>query len=346
MRPANSNILILSPLRFSNSLFKGSTRSISLVIVLFFLGIIFSALKAQQSPQLSQYLQNPYVINPAITGVESYLDMAAAYRNQWTGFDGAPSTATFTANTPLYLLRAKMQRREGQTHQGIGVYLYNDDTGPIKRGGYYGSYAYHLKLSKEWFLSMGAFVGANQFRYDSNEAILLQSPVDPLVQSFSSFDFDMSLGLYLYSKYFFVGFSANQIFNNEIPFDVDNGVLTTNGSFKRNFNLLLGSRIELSQEWEMVPSILTKAIAPAPLQFDLGLKLVYDSKFWFGLAYRNQEAITGIAGLRFGKRFLFSYSYDYITTDFSGNQSGTHEFILGYRITFANQNCACPSYSL
>ncbi len=333
-------------MRPSLSPYKVAIKHLCIVIVTFLLSGNYSVLKAQQNPQLSQYLQNPYVINPAITGVESYLDMAAAYRNQWTGFDGAPSTATFTANTPLYLLRAKMQRREGETHQGIGVYFYNDNTGPIKRGGYYGSYAYHLKLSTDWFLSMGTFIGANQFRYDSNEAILLQSPVDALVQDFSSFDFDMSLGLYFYSRYLFVGLSANQIFNNEIPYDFENGILTSNGSFKRNFNLLLGSRIQIGQEWEMVPSLLAKAVAPAPLQIDLGLKLVYDNKFWFGLAYRNQEALTGIAGLRFGKHFLFSYSYDYITTDFSGTQSGTHEFILGYRITFANQKCACPSYSL
>ena len=300
----------------------------------------------QQNPQFSQYLLNPYVINPGITGVEEYLEITASFRNQWTGFDGAPTTATFSFNTPLYLLKGELQRSESESHQGIGSFIYTDETGPVKQGGFFASYAYHLKISKDWFLSLGTFAGATQFKYDDSEAILLQNTVDPLVQSLSILNFDMSLGAYLYSDYLFFGLAANRLFNSEIPFDVQNGILTSDGSLERNFNLLIGSRISLSGQWEFVPSTLIMAVDGAPLQWELGAKLIYDNIFWGGFGYRGQDALIGIAGLRVSDSFLVSYSYDYSLSAFSGEQTGTHEIILSYRFDFGNQKCACPNYSL
>ncbi len=300
----------------------------------------------QQSPQFSQYLQNPFVVNPAMTGVEDYIDLNVSYRNQWTGFDGAPKTSTFSFNSSLDLLRAKLQKNNGESHQGLGAFVYSDDVGPIKQSGFYGSYAYHLKVSEDWFLAMGTFIGATQFSYDDSEAILLQNPNDILVQGFSSFNLDMSLGLYLYSKYLFAGISANQIFNNQIPYDVSNGVLTTDGRLQRNFNLLLGSRMRINRNLEFVPSVLVKTVSNAPIQWDIGTKFAYNNNFWAGLAYRNQDAVVGFFGLRLLQNFMLSYSYDWSVTKFSAQQSGTHEVILGYRFDFGQQKCACPKYSL
>ncbi len=320
------------------------TRS-SQIITLLFLTIFLCTSNAQQNPQFTQYLQNPFVVNPGMTGVEEYLDFTLAYRNQWTGFEGAPRTATLSINVPTHLLRGRMQRRGGETHTGIGAFLYTDDTGPIKKTGFYASYAYHLKVSREWFLSMGTFVGAEQFRFDSSEAILLDNPNDILVQDFSGLDVDASLGVYLYSEFFFAGIAANRIFDQKLPYDSNGGILVT-GKSNRNFNFLLGSRIALNNDWEVVPSTLVKAVQNAPIQWDLNTKLVYQDKFWGGLSYRNQDAIAGIAGLLLGNGFLVSYSYDYAISDFSGLQSGTHEIILGYRYNFGGQKCACPTNSL
>ncbi len=319
------------------------------VLLALFVGCLASLaapLFGQQNPQFSQYLQNPFVVNPGMTGVESYLELTAAYRNQWTGFEGAPKTATFSFNTPTYLLSSKSSVREDDTHQGVGAFVYTDDTGPIKRGGFYGSYAYHLKVSDQWLVSLGTFIGATQFKYDASEAVLVQNPTDILIQTVSSIDLDMSLGVYLYSDYLFAGIAANHILNNEIPYEVTNNTLTTTGRFNRNFNLLLGSRIPLNDLWEIVPSTFLKAVSNAPIQWDINSKLVYDEKFWGGLSYRNQDAIVVMAGLNLGNNFLLSYSYDWSLSDFSGQQSGTHEIVLGYRFQFGNQKCGCPQYSM
>ena len=60
--------------------------SISLVLLLSSAGL------AQQNPQFSQYLQNSLILNPAIIGAEDITEFTLGYRNQWTGFEGAPRT--------------------------------------------------------------------------------------------------------------------------------------------------------------------------------------------------------------------------------------------------------------
>ena len=281
-----------------------------------------------------------------MTGVEDFVDINAAYRNQWTGLVGGPRTATLSVNSPISLLNGEVQHRDGETHQGIGAFVYTDDVGPIKQGGFYGSYAYHLKVSQEWFVSLGTFVGATQFKFDDSNVVLIDSPNDALVQNFSDINFDMSLGVYLYSKYIFAGIAANQIFNNQINYTTLNNQLLANGTLQRNYNAIFGTRIDINDRLEFIPHIFLKTVQNAPVRWDLGIKMVYAENFWGGLSYRNQDAVVGFFGLRIFRNALVSYSYDFALTEFNNQQSGTHEIILGYRFNFGQDKCRCPKYSL
>lgn len=304
--------------------------------------LVASTNHAQQNPQFSQYLQNPFVLNPAMTGVEDYVDINAAYRNQWTGINGAPRTFTFSINSSLYPSMAGYLPNEGTTHQGLGAFIYSDEFGPFKQNGFYGSYAYHLKVSEDWFLSIGTFIGATQFNFDNSDVVLIDNPSDALTQNVSSVNFDMRLGFYAYSKYLFLGIAANQILNNEITLSDTN----TGSALVPNYNLLLGSRITINDKTQVVPFTLLKTVKNTPLNWDVGIKLVYDNKFWGGATYRNEEAIVSFLGLQIFENLMLSYSYDWVATKFSGQQSGSHEIIIGYRFNLARQNCACPKYSL
>ena len=316
------------------------------LLVLINLCACSTLLSAQQNPQFSQYLQNPFVINPAITGLEDYIDVNTAHRSQWTGLNGGPKTTTFSINSSLSLLKGELQRRDGETHQGLGAFFYSDNVGPIKQSAFYGSYAYHLKVSQDWFVSLGTFVGATQFKFDDTNVVLIDTPNDALVQNFSNTNLDMSLGLYVYSKYLFAGVSANQIFNNQINYSTQGNQLVTTGAIRRNFNAIVGSRIAINNNLEFVPHVLLKTVSNAPLRWDLGAKMVYNEKFWAGLSYRNEDALVTFFGLRIFKKAMLSYSYDLALTQFNNQQSGTHEIILGYRFDFGQQKCACPKYSL
>lgn len=47
----------------------------------------------QQKPQYTQYVMNNFILNPAIAGIENYVDVKAGYRAQWQGLEGAPVTS-------------------------------------------------------------------------------------------------------------------------------------------------------------------------------------------------------------------------------------------------------------
>ena len=51
--------------------------------------------RAQQKPHYTQYILNQYIINPAISGIENYVDVKASHRRQWVGIQDAPVTTYF-----------------------------------------------------------------------------------------------------------------------------------------------------------------------------------------------------------------------------------------------------------
>jgi len=55
----------------------------------------------QLEPLLDQHQLNGLAINPAYAGSQDALNVGLHTRAQWTGFDGAPRTTTFSAHTPL-----------------------------------------------------------------------------------------------------------------------------------------------------------------------------------------------------------------------------------------------------
>jgi len=41
---------------------------------------------------------NNYIVNPAIGGIENYIDVKLSMRNQWLGIEGAPKTLYATVH--------------------------------------------------------------------------------------------------------------------------------------------------------------------------------------------------------------------------------------------------------
>lgn len=151
--------------------------------------------EAQYRPQHSLYLLNNYLINPAITGIESYADLKAGYRSQWTGLRGAPVTYYVTYHMPLQRSNLATYRpnptkpgkgsgaeREGveimqsgkqlKRHHGVGGSMIADRTGSFKRMEVNASYAYHLPVSRKVTASFGASFGVIQYSLDYDKVVL------------------------------------------------------------------------------------------------------------------------------------------------------------------------------
>src|SRR5882757_2182802 len=72
-----------------------------LLLTIFIFIMAMQLVRAQQKPQYTQYVLNNLLINPAVTGIENYIDVKTGYRSQWTGLQGAPVTNYITINAPL-----------------------------------------------------------------------------------------------------------------------------------------------------------------------------------------------------------------------------------------------------
>src|SRR3569832_2766283 len=88
---------------------------------------------AQQLPFYTQHNSNGFLINPGSTGSKRMLDARINYRQQWAGFEGAPRTLSVGINSRL--AKGKM---------GAGFSLIKDESGPIKKLSFGGSYSIHL----------------------------------------------------------------------------------------------------------------------------------------------------------------------------------------------------------
>jgi len=93
--------------------------------------------KAQLYPLGAIYFQNQYLANPAMAGIEEGIRMDMAYRKQWSTLPGAPQTQSLTAD---YGSEKKV---------GLGLNIYNDEAGLLKRSRVMATYAYHLPLNQE-----------------------------------------------------------------------------------------------------------------------------------------------------------------------------------------------------
>ena len=56
---------------------------------------------SQQDPQYSQYMFNLAAVNPGYTGSHDMICISGVNRQQWVGFDGAPSYSFFNANAAI-----------------------------------------------------------------------------------------------------------------------------------------------------------------------------------------------------------------------------------------------------
>ena len=63
-----------------------------LLIAICALFVFSASAEAQQRFRRTSFPVNSFVINPAVAGTQAYSVFGTSYRNQWAGFEGAPTT--------------------------------------------------------------------------------------------------------------------------------------------------------------------------------------------------------------------------------------------------------------
>jgi type IX secretion system PorP/SprF family membrane protein len=316
-------------------------------------------LLAQQRPHYTQYILNNYILNPALSGIENYIDVKMSARDQWVGLNGAPETFYLTIQGPIgkkdYRTSATSYDVPGQNprgkaywesytaaepHHGVGLSIINDKTGSFNRFTADVSYAYHLGLSPRTNLAAGFSAGISRIGIDkSKNDFGGNDPFDPATGAAISGELnkirpDLTAGLWLYSRDYFVGLSAQQIIPQKISF-ADDAAIITKGRLVPHLFLTAGYRFLLSDDVNATPSLMLKYINGSStnnFQPEANLKLQYRDLFWVGGSYRYQDGYAGMLGLNVGNTFNIGYAYDFTTTNLKTVSRGTHEIVIGFLI--------------
>ena len=131
---------------------KIQTIKMKRILILIFTIFLAEGIKAQQLPQITQYMNNNYVINPAVAGMYDYYQVNTIIRNQWVGINEGPRTSVIS----IY--------GKHNNNVGLGGTVYNDITGPTSRIGGAASYTYTFSLIQDLKISLALQGGFTQFK--------------------------------------------------------------------------------------------------------------------------------------------------------------------------------------
>ena len=289
---------------------------------------------SQQDPLYTQYMFNTMAINPAYAGTRDMLSLMFSSRMQWVGFEGAPNTQTFTANSPV-----------ANKNIGLGLSVIYDKLGPTKQTGTYIDYSFQIKLTKKTKLSLGVKGGGNFYQLDMTELKTLTPYDDPAYSdpNYSKFLPNFGLGLFIYSRIFYVGVSVPKLLENK--FNADNELETTQaGKEMRHYYFMSGAVINISKDVKFKPSFLARVTKAAPFSVDLNASFIFLDRLWVGVLYRVSNSFGGIVKFQFTPQFSIGYSYDMNTTELQNYNNGTHEIMLNYEFNFKKNNVQNPRY--
>ena len=297
-------------------------RILILIFTIYFAG----ELTAQQLPQITQYMNNNYVINPAIAGMYDYYQVNTTIRNQWAGMNEGPRTSVIS----IY--------GKHSDNVGLGGTVYNDITGPTSRIGGSASYTYAFQVTQKINLSLALQAGFTQFKIIKNN-ISVEDQQDPLmmggdvVRSLP----DATFGLNLSGNKWYIGAAIPQLLSSELKLMDDDfariyDTISQNGKLASHIYILGSYTYDINPTISIEPSVFLKSVKGAKTQIDFGVKGEYKEMFWIGMNYKANNDLSSIAallGYNINDRFNIGYSYGIPSSTTNNYHSGSHEFMLG-----------------
>jgi type IX secretion system PorP/SprF family membrane protein len=268
---------------------------------------------------------NTLTYNPGVAGTSGMICATALNRQQWLGFEGAPSTTLFNISAPVSIFKVK---------SGIGLVVESDNIGfdkDINLSAVY-SYLMDLNIGK---LGIGINLGMINKTLDPKWNIpngdgFTQPDQDPLIpvnkESFVAFD--AGLGLYLKADKYYASLSVTHINQPKIKFTKEEAEVST--YISRHYYLTGGYTLQLpNPSLELLPSFFAYSDGKV-IQFNITSLVRYNKKVWGGVSYRAGDALIGIVGLELFNGIRFGYAYDFPLSDIRKNTSGSHEFMVNY----------------
>lgn len=318
--------------------------------------------KAQQFPQYSLHM-NSYVYNPAIAGINNYLDTKASLRQQYSGVEGAPVTAYVSAHKPInqgdinkkeleslpmrgvYQVRFRPSQRQKIRH-GLGGFVMNDQTALLDRTQANLGYSIHIPWGRTFYAAFGTSVGFSNFSLGSPNTLINFGDVNGTSDNaFTGNSTEMvfpeiNFGTWIYTPKYYFGASVIQVLGNDLRFStVTEGMNLDEARLKNHFVVNGGYKFRIGTDIDLVPNVMMKYVLGQPAMIEGGLRAYYQGTIWGGALYRfadftheNPESVAVQAGLNINRLIEIGFAYDYNLFELNTSSRGSFEVVLGMRL--------------
>ncbi len=291
---------------------------------------------AQELPIYQQYLLNPNLINPAITGSKGCTYLQVTDRHQWIGISDAPVSQIISIQ--------KGFANDADKIHGMGLNLYRDANGASQQIGGDLIYAYHFLISRKQDIKISLGLSVSVLRKSINETDFTQV-YDPIIGGITNSEIlpEAGAGILVHNENFFAGLSALKMLS-----------LTENlQPAERHFYLHSGLTFENERATVLYkPSALLKITESLNKQIDINFNTIFSDKWWFTLSYRSDlsssrwqsMSVISVFGIDPGS-FSFAYAFDLGLSNIQLYNFGSHEFMIRYKICPSGlKNPDCPTY--
>lgn len=161
--------------------------------ILSFLFLIISLTKlwGQQDAHLALYPYHMQVLNPAFTGSQGGTFINSTFRSQWIGIDDAPRIQAISLGIP-----------STEKRLNYGALFYNDKTFIEQQTRFFANFSYRIPLNDVYDVYLGLSAGGENFavNFDSLQNVDLTG--DQYLTTFSRFNPNLGVGVYLNQKNF------------------------------------------------------------------------------------------------------------------------------------------------
>jgi len=324
------------------------------IYIALFLGLIVCLpLRSQQVVEFSQYLNNPYLINPAATDVSRLLNVDMSMRKQQSrriknissyyvsvyGTLKKPNPRQEMINgfrVRKYVNNSTVSIYNPKPTPVIGAIVSKDNFGLVEKTNMHFTTGLHLPLNARYTISTAASIGQVLLNVSDHYTILEDNDI-PFYQFVHGFDrqslLDLGLSIWLYSDKIQAGYAIQRLFSG-------NSVHDGNGeTFKiKNFHVVsLGYKLQLNKDWQLIPSIIYRISSLEENKADITLRAVFNDRLWASFSMRKEEILVFNVGLKITSDISFNYSYDYGTANKGRESLSANEIALKISILPKNR---------
>lgn len=293
-------------------------------IILLLVTLSSFSLFSQKDSHYSQYIYNMNIVNPAYAGIHKSVNFRVFSRQQWVGISGAPSTHTFTVQSPL------------GSNLGGALSFVADKVGPASRKDVFADLSYTIQINPKTKLAFGLKGGYMNLNKDLT-TLKTDRPQRYDNSSKNLNQISIGAGTFYFTKQYYLGLSFPYLLKKEILL-IDEKHKKANNN-KQNYFVAGGYVIELNNGSKIKPSFMYRGIGKYLEFLDVSLNTFFTNGFEVGISYRTTKSMSFMINYKFGtnNHFRIGYAYERGFSELSEFSRGSHEIMLMYDLKLSSK---------